>query len=137
MNISIAVLDVNDNRPQFVETFLQFEIAENAPVGSLIASLQATDQDLGSNADLTYTVENDTPFAVIPSAQGGATLIVQVGGDRRVMTPSIFLPVECFRTTLISYIFCSFLDRTRPFWTLRCGGSGWWKFWPQITVLPL
>ena len=53
-NVSVSVLDVNDNPPRFDRDFYSVFIVENLPAGSLVARVHATDQDTGENAIITY-----------------------------------------------------------------------------------
>ncbi|XP_061582078.1 protocadherin alpha-8-like [Cololabis saira] len=56
LNISIIVLDSNDNRPKFSQEVYQIEIQENVPVGTLIYKMNATDPDEGSNSEIEYSL---------------------------------------------------------------------------------
>ncbi|XP_015266078.1 PREDICTED: protocadherin beta-16-like [Gekko japonicus] len=53
--IVIDVLDNNDNVPQFHQSLYKVKVLENAPPNTLVAKVEATDRDLGSNADITYS----------------------------------------------------------------------------------
>lgn len=53
-NVSLFVLDVNDNPPRFARDFYSVLISENFPAGSLIARVNASDHDSGDNAEITY-----------------------------------------------------------------------------------
>lgn len=53
------ITDTNDNPPAFLESAYSFDIPENAPRGSRVGQVKATDPDLGINAHLTYTVISD------------------------------------------------------------------------------
>ncbi|XP_063045538.1 protocadherin beta-16-like isoform X2 [Engraulis encrasicolus] len=53
-SIMIRVLDTNDNAPKFDKESYTIELPENSPIGSLVVKLNATDQDEGSNAEITY-----------------------------------------------------------------------------------
>ncbi|XP_054890860.1 protocadherin alpha-8-like isoform X9 [Poeciliopsis prolifica] len=56
LNISIVVLDSNDNRPKFsVETY-EVEIQENIPVGTSVLRINATDADEGANGEIEYSL---------------------------------------------------------------------------------
>ncbi|XP_043076630.1 protocadherin alpha-7-like [Puntigrus tetrazona] len=55
MNITITVLDINDNRPVFTKDAYTVTITENLPLGSLILQVNATDADLGLNGDVRYS----------------------------------------------------------------------------------
>ncbi|XP_057184466.1 protocadherin gamma-A12-like [Triplophysa rosa] len=54
VNIDITVLDVNDNAPQFNQSVYRASIMENAPRGSYITTVNATDADAGSNGRITF-----------------------------------------------------------------------------------
>lgn len=56
VQLSIAVLDVNDNRPQFNASSLRGGILENSPVGSLVMRVMASDADTGTNAQLVFNL---------------------------------------------------------------------------------
>ncbi|XP_069496732.1 protocadherin-9 isoform X2 [Ambystoma mexicanum] len=52
--LQVTVSDVNDNRPVFKESQVEVHIPENAPTGTSVIQLHATDADIGSNADIRY-----------------------------------------------------------------------------------
>ncbi|XP_075583751.1 protocadherin-9 [Pelecanus crispus] len=52
--LQVTVSDVNDNRPVFKESQVEVHIPENAPVGTSVIQLHATDADIGSNAEIRY-----------------------------------------------------------------------------------
>ncbi|XP_042275506.1 protocadherin alpha-8-like [Thunnus maccoyii] len=56
LNVSITVLDSNDNRPMFSKEIYQIAIKENIPVGSSIFKMNATDPDEGSNGEIEYSL---------------------------------------------------------------------------------
>ncbi|XP_033182080.1 protocadherin alpha-3-like [Anabas testudineus] len=56
LNVSIIVLDSNDNRPIFSQEIYQITIQENVPVGSLIFQMNATDYDEGPNGEIEYSL---------------------------------------------------------------------------------
>ncbi|XP_067588119.1 protocadherin gamma-C5 isoform X1 [Pseudorca crassidens] len=62
--ISITVLDVNDNAPTFQSSVLRVGLPENAPVGTLLLRLNATDPDEGTNGQLDYSFGDHTSEAV-------------------------------------------------------------------------
>nr|XP_047123814.1 protocadherin Fat 4 [Hydra vulgaris] len=59
ITVNITVLDVNDNYPIFNEDELHAEIKENCKGISDLVKLQATDQDIGSNAQILYSLQHD------------------------------------------------------------------------------
>uniref|UniRef100_A0A4W6C259 Si:ch73-379j16.2 n=1 Tax=Lates calcarifer TaxID=8187 RepID=A0A4W6C259_LATCA len=54
LNVSIIVLDSNDNRPLFIKEIYQIEIQENVPVGTSVFQINATDPDEGTNGEIEY-----------------------------------------------------------------------------------
>ncbi|KAJ6663303.1 hypothetical protein lerEdw1_010439 [Lerista edwardsae] len=52
--LQVTVTDVNDNRPVFKENDIEVSVPENAPVGTSVSQLHATDADLGSNAQIHF-----------------------------------------------------------------------------------
>ncbi|XP_070769925.1 protocadherin alpha-8-like [Enoplosus armatus] len=56
LNVSIIVLDSNDNRPMFSQEIYQIEIQENVPVGTSIFRMNATDPDEGTNGEIEYSL---------------------------------------------------------------------------------
>ncbi|XP_037833447.1 protocadherin alpha-8-like, partial [Kryptolebias marmoratus] len=56
LNISVIVLDINDNRPTFVQDMYQISIKENLPPGTVILFMNATDPDEGDNGKIEYSL---------------------------------------------------------------------------------
>ncbi|XP_054890866.1 protocadherin alpha-7-like [Poeciliopsis prolifica] len=61
LNISIIVLDSNDNRPAFNKETYQIEIQENTLVGTTLTTLNATDPDEGTNGEIEYSLSKTLP----------------------------------------------------------------------------
>ncbi|XP_026185828.1 protocadherin alpha-8-like isoform X6 [Mastacembelus armatus] len=55
VQIDVNVLDVNDNTPSFSKTLYKARVNENAPAGSLVIQLNATDLDEGDNGKALYS----------------------------------------------------------------------------------
>ncbi|XP_042319288.1 protocadherin gamma-A4-like [Sceloporus undulatus] len=55
LQICIVVLDVNDNAPVFSQSAYQVSILESVPIGYLLVTVNATDADEGTNAEVTYS----------------------------------------------------------------------------------
>ncbi len=55
LKINIIVLDANDNAPVFSQSVYTALVAENAPMGSLILKISATDADQGTNNQVSYS----------------------------------------------------------------------------------
>ncbi|XP_062281237.1 protocadherin alpha-8-like [Scomber scombrus] len=56
LNVSIIVLDSNDNRPMFSQEIYQIAIQENIPVGTSIFRMNATDLDEYTNGEVEYSL---------------------------------------------------------------------------------
>ncbi|NXK07521.1 PCDGM protein, partial [Herpetotheres cachinnans] len=61
--ITVLVLDVNDNAPTFDRAMYKVHLEENVPVGTLVAKLNVTDLDEGPNGDVEYSFKtsNNAP----------------------------------------------------------------------------
>ncbi|XP_062380961.1 protocadherin-10-like isoform X2 [Sardina pilchardus] len=54
----VKVLDSNDNVPVFDQPVYSISLAENAPAGTLVIQLNATDMDEGLNGEVVYSFSN-------------------------------------------------------------------------------
>ncbi|NXL01405.1 PCDGM protein, partial [Mesembrinibis cayennensis] len=61
--ITVLVLDVNDNAPTFDRATYKVHLEENVPVGTLVTKLNVTDLDEGPNGDVEYSFKtsNNAP----------------------------------------------------------------------------
>uniref|UniRef100_A0A8C4CDD4 Cadherin domain-containing protein n=1 Tax=Denticeps clupeoides TaxID=299321 RepID=A0A8C4CDD4_9TELE len=59
MEVSVDVLDVNDNMPVFTKDVYSVTLNENAPPGTTVIRVNATDMDEGPNAEIIYTMGNN------------------------------------------------------------------------------
>ncbi|XP_035505062.2 protocadherin beta-16-like [Scophthalmus maximus] len=55
VNIGINILDINDNAPVFNQSRYKGSVIENAPKGTYIVTVNASDVDSGSNGQVTYS----------------------------------------------------------------------------------
>ncbi|XP_012501230.1 PREDICTED: protocadherin gamma-A6-like [Propithecus coquereli] len=53
--ILVTVLDANDNAPVFTQPVYRVSVPENLSVGTPVLSVNATDQDEGAHAEVTYS----------------------------------------------------------------------------------
>ncbi|XP_034086834.1 protocadherin alpha-8-like isoform X10 [Gymnodraco acuticeps] len=56
--IIINVLDINDNIPTFTKTLYKTRITENAPRGTTVLTVTATDADEGQNKEIVYLLNS-------------------------------------------------------------------------------
>ena len=54
--IKIKVLDVNDNTPKCEQTEYHLEPMQNIEIGTVLAKLKGVDNDMGENAELSYSL---------------------------------------------------------------------------------
>ncbi|XP_055782682.1 protocadherin alpha-7-like isoform X31 [Salvelinus fontinalis] len=59
IEITVDVLDVNDNTPLFTKDVYSVMLYENAPLGTTVIQVNATDLDGGVNGDIIYSFGND------------------------------------------------------------------------------
>ncbi|KAL0994901.1 hypothetical protein UPYG_G00129030 [Umbra pygmaea] len=62
--LSIQVIDVNDELPQFQSEELEAEIPENQVAGTTVITVTATDRDQGSNGQVTYGGITQDSFSI-------------------------------------------------------------------------
>ncbi|XP_060903446.1 protocadherin beta-16-like [Labrus mixtus] len=55
VNIDVNILDANDNAPVFNQTVYKTTVIENAPIGTHIVTVSASDKDSGSTGMLKYS----------------------------------------------------------------------------------
>ena len=68
-NVTVLVTDVNDQVPYFSMDILNASIAEDAAIGATIFTAEAFDDDLGSNAELSYAISGtNTVFSINPTS---------------------------------------------------------------------
>ncbi|KAM3592986.1 uncharacterized protein V6R79_003245 [Siganus canaliculatus] len=79
--VTVSLTDVNDNGPTFQHHMYAFAIPENAAVGTTVGTIMAEDGDVGINARMTYSLEDDleesSTFIIKtdPVTQGGVILL--------------------------------------------------------------
>ncbi|KAJ8975858.1 hypothetical protein NQ317_015895 [Molorchus minor] len=56
--LQINVLDANDHSPVFEMTEYDASVRESVSVGSTVITLKATDQDIGKNAEVEYSIQS-------------------------------------------------------------------------------
>ncbi|XP_053501626.1 protocadherin beta-16-like isoform X45 [Ictalurus furcatus] len=59
VQIHITVLDANDNAPVFTQKVYKAAVLENAPKGTKLTTVSASDADEGTNGQVTYYISNN------------------------------------------------------------------------------
>ncbi|XP_063269770.1 protocadherin beta-15-like [Prinia subflava] len=72
IEISVVILDVNDNAPVFTQEGFIGKVLENVPEGSVVLTVLATDPDAGVNGDISYQLsqavgQSDAAFVIDPT----------------------------------------------------------------------
>ncbi|XP_036403736.1 protocadherin gamma-C5-like isoform X3 [Megalops cyprinoides] len=62
--VTVLVLDINDNAPQFERAFYEASLIENTPPGTEVINVKATDSDEGLNGEIEYFFGDQTPDEV-------------------------------------------------------------------------
>ena len=75
-HLVIQILDENDNTPTFDQSPWRATLEEGAPSGTHVVTVDATDDDVGTNAMITYAIDsgNDMGYFVIDEYTGVITL---------------------------------------------------------------
>ncbi|XP_008304110.1 protocadherin beta-1-like [Stegastes partitus] len=63
VQISVNVLDSNDNAPVFTQKIYKSTLRENSPPGTIVITVSATDLDEGSNGKISYVILNSVDDA--------------------------------------------------------------------------
>ncbi|XP_066236903.1 protocadherin-17 isoform X2 [Saccopteryx leptura] len=64
VQINVKVIDSNDNSPVFEAPSYLVEVPENAPLGTVVIDLNATDADEGPNGEVLYSFSSYVPDRV-------------------------------------------------------------------------
>ncbi|XP_004638328.1 cadherin-19 [Octodon degus] len=59
-SVLIKLLDINDNKPIFKDSFYRLTVSESAPAGTTVGVIIAYDNDIGKNAEMDYLIEDDS-----------------------------------------------------------------------------
>lgn len=60
VSVTVDVLDVNDNAPIFSRNSYTAVIPENAPTGSSVINITASDPDEGTGGEIHYEIIDET-----------------------------------------------------------------------------
>lgn len=58
--IYIKIRDTNDNQPKFAQNFINITLAENVPIGTVIAKFKAIDPDQNGQSLVQYSLDTNT-----------------------------------------------------------------------------
>ncbi|CAJ0940489.1 unnamed protein product [Ranitomeya imitator] len=86
--VKIQIEDVNDNNPTFLNHLEEIVIEENNVPGDLLLTLSASDEDSGSNGDISYYLLDGDPKVFSIDSESG-TLKVSISLDREMRSSYI------------------------------------------------
>lgn len=58
--MTVKLVDVNDNAPQFDNPHPTVTVYEDIPLGSVLETLRARDVDHGGHSDVTFAIDRST-----------------------------------------------------------------------------
>uniref|UniRef100_A0A914ZVB2 Cadherin domain-containing protein n=1 Tax=Parascaris univalens TaxID=6257 RepID=A0A914ZVB2_PARUN len=77
-HVSVKILDVNDNYPEFVDSPTVVSLLENSPPGTVVATVHATDADDGRFGEVQYSLLDHEGTFAIDSKSGVITTKIQL-----------------------------------------------------------
>ncbi len=76
--LTVIIDDVNDNSPKFSLESYTAIIPENAAIGTEVIQVTASDEDLGQNGEISYTLLTNIPLFAINSENGSVYVSSQL-----------------------------------------------------------
>ncbi|KAM4892805.1 protocadherin gamma-B5-like [Sylvia borin] len=80
--LDVEVLDVNDNPPEITVLSLSSPVAEDAPVGTVVAVLNVNDPDSGENGQVSCELSGEAPLSIVASPGGSYKVVTVSALDR-------------------------------------------------------
>ncbi|XP_078267842.1 protocadherin gamma-A10-like isoform X12 [Rhinoraja longicauda] len=96
-DVLVDVIDVNDNAPELSLTSMSSAVAENAPIGTIVALLSVEDTDSGQSGQVQCEIPSKLPFKLESSVKNNWKLLIQHGLDRET-TSRYDITVTCTDT---------------------------------------
>ncbi|KAM9064808.1 protocadherin alpha-C1 [Sarcophilus harrisii] len=90
VQVTVIVVDTNDNAPEFQRSVYRVSVPETAPNGTVLIRVQASDPDEGPNGEVRYTFTNSTPTELrhqfrVHSRSGEVTVAAPLGPPDRLL----------------------------------------------------
>ncbi|XP_051834539.1 protocadherin alpha-8 isoform X10 [Antechinus flavipes] len=80
--VLVEVQDANDNIPNISVTSLSLPVREDAPPGTVIASIRVSDRDSGPNGQVTCSLSSPGPFTLVSTFRNYYSLVLEGSVDR-------------------------------------------------------
>ena len=91
--LTVYVEDINDNAPKFVKKNFQTAMLETSVPGQFLMFIQARDDDIGENARLTYSIEENEHFSMeTDQKRNKGLLILKKVNDSLIVTT---IDIQC------------------------------------------
>ncbi|XP_027722594.1 protocadherin-23 [Vombatus ursinus] len=87
LQVEVRVLDENDNPPVFNQSEYRATVPEDAPPGTAVCRVHATDLDLGPNGEVRYSLRARQPSAGGFDSDGAYFSVEELSGLVRVRRP--------------------------------------------------
>ncbi|CAG9785326.1 unnamed protein product [Diatraea saccharalis] len=101
--VTINVADVDDHKPHFARNLddppILMNIKEEVPVGTVVGTIQAIDEDIGENAAIDYVITAGNNFGLLKlERQNDSKAILKVAArlDREEISRQL-ITVKCFK----------------------------------------
>ena len=105
VNVTVSVVDVNDEIPKFVGDPYTFVIAEDAPPNSVVDHVTVKSIELGNNGLALFNITNEVPFTI----NGSGTILTSQSLNREVkdsydvyVRVSDMAPPPHYNTTIVT-----------------------------------
>ncbi|ROL52056.1 Protocadherin Fat 4 [Anabarilius grahami] len=96
-DVTIVLLDENDNSPQFTTSKYQGKVYGNQTVGMQVVKVEATDLDEGPNSEISYSIEfgNEGGYFGINENDGEITLVQTIPlVENRILQFSLYVTAK-------------------------------------------
>ncbi|XP_016430333.1 protocadherin Fat 4-like [Sinocyclocheilus rhinocerous] len=81
MNLTVLIEDVNDHNPEFTQSSYSLSVYENVPRGTSLLRVNASDQDIGSNGQVRFSV-SESEF-MVDSVLGVVSVIDKMDREKK------------------------------------------------------
>lgn len=68
--VALNIIDINDNAPQFLQDKYEFIVFENAPINSIVGTVNASDADSLGHTIILYTIDPPEPLFSVDATKG-------------------------------------------------------------------
>ena len=122
LSLTVNVVDADDNAPELIISFMNVSVPEDAMVGVVLATFNASDRDSGTNSHIAYRIEsgNEDSKFIITSSHGLGSVILAGGLDREEvdfysLTIGVFNPSTLSNETLTNGTLEVYVDDVNEF----------------------